>query len=106
MTHIDFAILNSQVKVIYLRFTKSINFYTVKQRSLKWLHFPLLFILVCKLCLFSSKKTVIKIKLPLPEFYITKSVKRMEIITCRNVLKYILASDEESTRNLVLVILS
>ena len=59
MTYINFAILNSHVKVIYLRFTKSTNFYVVKEKNLavkKMAVFPLLFILVCKMCLFSSAK--------------------------------------------------
>ena len=34
---------------------------------------------------------------------ILKCVKRIETITCRNVLKYILGLDEESKRHLVLV---
>ena len=57
MTRIDFAILNSYVTVIYLRFIKTTNFYVVKQKNLKYLwHFSLLFILVYKMCLFPSKK--------------------------------------------------
>ena len=35
MIHIDFAILNSHVTVTYLRFTKSTNFFVVKQKNLK-----------------------------------------------------------------------
>ena len=35
MTHIDFAILNSYVTVIYLRSIKSTNLYAVKQKNLK-----------------------------------------------------------------------
>ena len=37
--------------------------------------------------------------------YILKYVKRIETITCTKVLKHILAFDEESKRNLVLVTL-
>ena len=33
LTHINFAILNSHVIVIYLRFIKSIYFYGVKQKN-------------------------------------------------------------------------
>ena len=63
MTRIDFAILNSYVTVIYLRFIKTTNFYVVKQKTLKYLwHFSLLFILVYKMCLFPSKKTVNRIR--------------------------------------------
>ena len=57
------------------------------------------------MCLFSSKKTVSKIKWLLLESYISKSAKRIENITCRKVLKYILALDEESEESLVLVTL-
>ena len=98
MTHTNFTILNSHVTVIYLRFIKSTNFYAVKQKHVKWLYFFLLFIL-------SSEKTVSKIKWLLPESYISKSVKMVESITCRKDLKYILAIDEESKKNLVLVTL-
>ena len=35
MTYMDFAILNSHVIVIYLRFVKGNNFYVVKQEKLK-----------------------------------------------------------------------
>ena len=41
--------------------------------------------------LFSSKKTVSKIKWLLSESYISKVVKRIESITCTKVLKHILA---------------
>ena len=37
--------------------------------------------------------------------YTSKSIKRIEAITCRKNLKYILALDEESKKNLVLVTL-
>ena len=105
MTHKDFAILNSHVTVIYLRFIKSINFYEVKQKNLNWLCFSLLFILVYKMCLFSSKQTVSKIKWHLSESYVSKSAEKIENINCRKVLKYVRALNEESKRNLVLVTL-
>lgn len=38
------------------------------------------------------------------KYYISKSVKRIESITLRKVLQYTMALDEESKRNLVLVI--
>lgn len=37
--------------------------------------------------------------------YISKSAKKIETITCTNVLKYILALDEESEKNSFLVTL-
>ena len=37
--------------------------------------------------------------------YISKSAKKIETITCTNVLKYILALDEESEKNLFVVTL-
>ena len=46
MTHMNFAILNNYVTVIYLRFTKSSNFFVVKRNNLKQLYFSQLFILV------------------------------------------------------------
>ena len=55
--------------------------------------------------LFSSVKTFSKIKRLLSESYIVESIKRIENITCRKVLKYILALDKESKRNHVLVTL-
>ena len=91
-----FAILNNHITVTYLRFIKNTKFYVVKQKNLRWMYFSLLFILVYKICLFSSNKTVSKKS-------ISKSVKKIENITCREALKYILALDEESTTNLVLV---
>ena len=42
----------------------------------------------------TSKKTVSKVKCLLPDSYISKFVKRIEHITSRKVLKYILALDE------------
>ena len=62
MTHIDFVILNSHLIVIYLRFIKSTNFYVIKQKNLKQLYFSLLFTLVYKMYIFSSKKIVSKVK--------------------------------------------
>ena len=62
MTHIDFVILNGHLIVIYLRFIKSTNFYVIKQKNLKQLYFSLLFILVYKMYIFSSKKIVSKVK--------------------------------------------
>ena len=38
------------------------------------------------------------------KYYIPKSVKRIESITLRKVLQYTMALDEESKRNLILVI--
>ena len=55
--------------------------------------------------LFSSKKIINKIKWLLSESYISKSVKRIENITFKKVLAYILASDEKSKKNLILVTL-
>ena len=104
MTHIHFSILNSHVTVIHLRFIKSTNFYVVKNRKIKnGCIFPAIYPCIYKMCLFSSSKTVSKIKWFLWESYISKFVKRIENITCRKALKYILALDEESERNLVLV---
>ena len=67
MTHIDFVILNSHVTVIYLRFIKSTSFFfffftfcVVKQKKLKYLYFSLLFILVYKMCLFKTRKLLVK----------------------------------------------
>ena len=57
------------------------------------------------MCLFSSKKIINKIKWLLSESYISKSVKRIENITFKKVLAYILASDEKSKKNLILVTL-
>ena len=48
--------------------------------------------LVFEMCLFLSKKIVSKITWLQPEnLYISKSVKRIEAFTCREVLKHILA---------------
>ena len=52
MTHMDFAILNNYVTVIYLRFMKSSNFFVIKRNNLKQLCFSLLFILVYMMCLY------------------------------------------------------
>ena len=55
LPHINFAILNSHVTIIYLRFIKSIYFYVVKQKNRKQQYW-----------LFSCRKTV-TIKLHLSE---------------------------------------
>ena len=51
MTHIDFAILNNDVTVIYLRFIKSTNFRVVKPKFKIAVFFSAIF-LVYKMCLF------------------------------------------------------
>ena len=59
MTHVDFATLNSLVTFMYLIFIKkhqSLCVYVEKQKNLKWLYFSLLFILVCKMCLFFKQE--------------------------------------------------
>ena len=52
---------------------------------------------------FSRKKTVSKIMTSTSvwKFHISKSVNRIETITCRKFLKYLLAVDEESKRKLL-----
>ena len=49
LIHIVFAILNSHIRVIYLRFVRNTYFYVAKQKNWKFLYW-----------LFSSKKTVNK----------------------------------------------
>lgn len=69
MTYRDFAILNSHVTVIYLGFIKNTYFYEVKQKLVKKN--------VRKSCIF-------------------KSVKKIQATTCRKVVKYLLAFDQDS----------
>ena len=52
MTDIDFAILNNHVTVLYFKIYQKHHFFVVKQKNLDKLCFPLLFILVYKMCLF------------------------------------------------------
>ena len=61
MTHINFAILNSHVTVIYLRYIESANSFEVKSKIFKIaVFFPLLFILVYKMCFFKARKLLLK----------------------------------------------
>ena len=60
MTHINFAIFNSHVTVIYLRYIKSANSFEVKSKILKQLYFSPLFILVYKMCFFKARKLLLK----------------------------------------------
>ena len=77
MTYINFAILNSHVKVIYLRFTKSTNFYVVKEKNLKWLYVPTYLSLYVRCVFFEAQKCLKRL---LSESYILKSIKRIEVL--------------------------
>ena len=57
MTYMDFAILNSHVTVIHLRFIKSTSFFVVKQ---KHLCFPRSLSLYIRCASFETRKLLVK----------------------------------------------